>query len=385
MQEDGIFMSKREQVIYCVIEDYRIGKLSRSEAAMKLNVSEKTIQRKAKKVRLQGITGMKHGNLGKRPRNQYPDDFRARVLDIYRNKYWDFNFKHALEMMLRFDKIKVSYSTFRTWCREKGLGKVRRRKTSKPRIYRERSHTEGFMLQMDGCHDPWNGRDKWCLISMIDDATSNIVFAEIFHSETTWACLMALKSVIQTKGVPEFILTDRAGWASRGNKRIHFSQFVRACEELDIRVISTSNPESKGRVERSYRTIQDRLKPELRFHNITSMTDVNRYIQQVFLPEWERKFTVIPRSPINRFKAISPRVNLDRIICLKYKRQVNRDHTVHFEGDRFKIKNPTRNLWKSEVMVHKDITGKIEISYDHQILEIEKIVLPTRKWVRNAN
>lgn len=119
------------------------------------------------------------------------------------------------------------------------MGGGRRWKKSKRIVLRERMSSEGLLLQMDGSHHAWNGKDKWCLIAAIDDATSDIPYAEFFKTETTHGCMKVLRKIIELRGVPRIIYTDQAGW-STGGKRNSFSQFVRACEELGIRVIATS-------------------------------------------------------------------------------------------------------------------------------------------------
>ena len=233
------------------------------------------------------------------------------VRPTYRSKYEAFNFSHALEMMALHEVApgKVCYSTFRKWCRQECLGKVRRRRTAKARISRERSAQEGFMLQMDGSPHNWFGTEKSCLITMIDDATSNIPSAIFFDTETTWGCFTVLLEVISEYGIPEIILTDQAGWSTGGTKRESFSQFARACEELDIKLIGTPSAESKGRVERSNRTNQDRLVPELQLYGISSMKDANRYLKQVYLPHWREMLTVSPTSPHKRYKKVPPTID----------------------------------------------------------------------------
>ncbi len=142
-------------------------------------------------------------------------------------------------------KEKVSYGLFRRWCREAGIGKFKRRRASRARLRRERMANRGFMLQLDGSEHRWNGKDIWTKISIIDDADSKVLFSRFFKSETTFGCMYVLRRVIEDYGVPEFILTDRAGWSLGSAKRQNFSQFIRACESLGIRVIAANSAEGK--------------------------------------------------------------------------------------------------------------------------------------------
>lgn len=384
--DKGVYMNKNEQVTYRILEDYRAGKISRKEASLILGVSEKTIQRKTKKIRTQGMAGVKHGNLGNSPVNKHPDSLKQEILRLVRERYYDFNLFHAREMIIENHGLEVSYGTFYSWCITAGVGRVRkRRRPSRARIHRERMANEGLMLQMDGSYHKWNHKDEWCLIACIDDATSEIPYAQFFKSETTLACMKVLKSIIQRKGIPEIIYTDYAGWSGNGKRR-HFSQFKRACEELGIRVISTYSAESKGRIERAWRTFQDRLIPELRLHEISSMKGANQYLHQSFLPTyWQRRNTVAARSDTTRYRELPEHINLDHVFCLKHTKKIYSDNTIMHNGSRYKVtdrkygslKNQEATLCETENEGFKLFWGHIE-------LKIEKIIKPQRKWKHSA-
>lgn len=197
--------------------------------------------------------------------------------------------------------------------------------------------SEGLVLQMDGSHHRFNGRDTWCLIAAIDDATSEIPYAEFFKAETTLNCMKVLKKIIELKGVPQAIYTDQAGWAG-GIKREHFNQFQRACEELGIAVIFAQSPEAKGRIERAWGTIQDRLSPELRLNQATSMKKANQYLQNHFLPNyWNKRLTVKPVSQESAYRPLDPHVNLDDIFCLEIYRKITRDNCINWQSGKFEI------------------------------------------------
>lgn len=385
---NGFIMTKKDQITYRIIEEFRLGNLKRWEAAERLGISERTISRKTKKIREKGIVGIKHGNYGKIPHNKIGDEIKEVFLNLYKNVYSYFNYSHALEMIETHQEMKISYTTFKNWCRGAGIGKIKRRKTSKARVIRERSANEGYMLLMDGSPDKWNGKDKWTLISTIDDATSEINSASFFISETTLNCMKILRHIIETKGLPSVILTDKAGWA--GGERDHgkrtlFTQFSRVCEELGIILITTPSPQSKGRIERSFRTIQDRLIAEMRLYEIKGMADANRYLEQVFLPEWNEKFAVEAVSHESRYRPLPKEIDLDEILCMKYQRQINRDHTVHFEGKKYKI-NPEHFgcMWRKEVSVHVYENGTLNLFYGDYRLKFEEIKPVKRRWLKRV-
>jgi transposase-like protein len=380
----GVTVSVRQEIVFWVLEDFRSGRISRSDAALKLGISEKSVSRKAKRVRELGLGGLLHGNTKHRPSNRKSDELRESVIALLRDVYFDFNLSHARDKLLSEHGIKISYGTLHSWARQAGVGRAkRRRRTSRARVHRERMANEGLLLQMDGSHHRWNGKDEWCLIAMIDDATSDIPHAEFFEGETTLACMKVLRRVIERKGIPDVIYTDEAGWAGGSKKRQQFSQFQRVCEELGIRLITTRSAPAKGRIERCWRTCQDRLVPEFRLAGIKQMLDANRYLQQVFLPSyWREQLTVEPKNKTTRYRPIPPNMDLKQIFCIKHDRQVLSDNTIHFEGERYRITDLRfGSLRGKSVRIHCHESEGTEIYYGHIKLRAEPIVQPKRRWL----
>ena len=386
MAQGGVFMSKNEAVAVRILEEFRTGKLARREAAELLGCSERAVTRRTAKLRKKGVEGIKHGNYKRTAVNRIETTKHEQMMKLAKEKYFDFNMSHCLEKLQENHLLSVSYETFRRWCRSEGIGKRKRRRASKARVYRERMACEGLLLQMDGSHHRWNGIDEWCLIALIDDATSEIPAAQFFSGETTIGCMKVLRAVVEAKGVPQMIYTDRAGWAGGGEKRQGFSQFVRACDELGIRVITTSSAEAKGRIERVWGTTQDRLIPELRLAGITKMLDANRYLNQVYLPKyWQVKNTVVARENISRYRPLGPDENLNEIFCIKHIRQIRSDHTVGFENKIYKITDLYMGkLSGKEVTVHQYEDLSISLYYGHIRLTYEKVVIPQRNWMRRG-
>jgi transposase-like protein len=385
--QEGVFLSKKDQITFNIIEKFRLGKLSRKDAALKLNVCERTISRVVSRIKKLGFKGLKHGNCKKVPVNKIPEKLVKKYVDLYKERYSKFNFSHALEMIAHQEGLEeINYQKFRRACRKEGLGKVKRRRTSKARVARERMANEGHMWQMDGSPEKWNGEEEWSLIALIDDATSLIPGADFSKSETTWACMNVVREAIEKFGRPEFILTDKAGWAKGTSKRSNFSQFSRACDELGITVITTSSPESKGRIERANRTFQDRLIPELDLHDIKTMKDCRRYLKQVFLPGWDEKFSVVPRSDENRYEPIPDHIDLRNIFCIKYQRVVLRDHTISYQNERYKLIPKSDESFKGkEVTVHQYEDKSIAIFYAGRRLEHQYLAKPVKRgWFKGV-
>ena len=185
MDEGGIWMSKRGALRFEVVTEFVAGKVSRKEAAELLGVRERTVSRMARRYEAKGLWGLEHGNRGRSPAIRKPELFKVKVMKLVKEKYFDFNMQHCLEMLLERHQIVVARETFRRWCHDKGLVKRAKRRKGVARKRRERMPAEGMMLQMDGSPHEWVPRKKWSLITAIDDATSEVPYAEFLGIVTT--------------------------------------------------------------------------------------------------------------------------------------------------------------------------------------------------------
>lgn len=377
MMNSGVFMSTKDGIKFQVITRFINGSISRDQASELLQMSQRSVSRLASKVRKLGIFGVKHGNLGNVTNKKHPDELQQYVIELLCHDYFDFNVKHFHEILVSKHKIDIPYKTLWRWCKELKLVKNPRIKRRKKKEYRHRMPQEGLLLQMDGCHHRFNGKDEWCLIAAIDDATSEIPYAEFFEGETTQACLKVLRRIIEFKGVPKAIYTDRAGWAG-GGKRVNFSQFKRACEELGIQVIFANSPEGKGRIERSFRTIQDRLIPELRVNKATTLDSANEYLQNRFLSEyWNKEKIVLPDSPHSAYSPPNPYLDLEMILSMEEHRKIASDQTTTWKGQRYRIVGPV-GYGSYEATFKTDFNGNTRVFVRGREVELKLIEEPIR-------
>jgi transposase len=378
-RDGGVFVSKNDQFTYQTIMEFISGKLTRAEAAELIQVRERSISRMARRIETKGILGVTHGNRGKRAPNQISEVFKCQVMDLMEKHYFDCNMTHALELLKQEQGIEVKYATLRRWCHEKQLVKRRKRRNAKARYSRVRMSNEGLLLQFDGSPHHYNRKDEWCLIGAIDDATSDIPYAEFFLSEDTLSCMRVMQKIIENKGIPHAIYVDRAGWFG-GAKRQNFSQFKRACEELGIRVIFASSPQAKGRIERAWDTIQDRIVPEMRLRNIHRIPAANDYLQNQFLPNyWKPKNTVVPKSLECRYRSLPVHINLNEIFCIKEYRSVNRNHTLSWDGVIYELRSPLKYSiggQKIEIRTYQDFTWRAYFA--GKVIELNPLQKPER-------
>lgn len=375
-----IALSKKEQLELNILAKFRNGDITRARAAEILDLSERQVTRKSSRIAKEGVQGILHGNSENPPVNKTPLETKTRFIDLYKNTYSNFNMTHALEMMKLEHNLEIPYSVFRRWCDEAKIQKFRNRK-AKPRVFRERFAAEGIMLQMDGSPHKWNGRVDWCLISMIDDATSEVPHAEFFPAEDTLSCLQVLRRVIEKKGIPISIYVDRAGVYGGTAKRFDFAQFGRACKELGIDVIFANSPEGKGRVERGFRTYQDRLLAELHHYEHFTIPAANAYLEEHFLPNyWNERLTVEPRSSKSHYRSLPSETNLDDIFCMIETRIVKKDHTIQIENMHYQITPPsTFSIANRTVEIRTYIDRPWKIYFNGTPCQFTKLTLPPRK------
>jgi len=379
MDQGGVFVSKRMEFEHQVISDFVARKMSRVQASELLGVRERSISRKARRLEIKGLASLVHGNKRRVPTNKISAAIKDEAMGLVQGRYYDFNMTHCLEILEKDHGLMTSYETFRRWCHEKHLVKRKKRRRGQVRRRRDRMDCEGLLLQLDGSPHRWNGNDEWCLIGAIDDATSKIPYAEFFPSENTLSCMKVIQKIIEKNGIPYSLYVDRAGWFG-GQKRQNFAQFKRACEELNINVIFANSPQAKGRIERAWDTIQDRIIPEMRIRNIYRMTKANEYLQNEFLPNyWALNNTVVPRSLEVKYTKLPSGVDLNEIFCLKEYRTVKLDHTLSWNGALYKIDSPlAHSIARQEVEIRTYQNLKSKTFYAGRAIKLQKVEIHER-------
>ena len=361
---------QRVDVITAVLD----GRIGISEAGKVLERSVRQIYRMLEKVRKRGIQGVIHGNRGKESPRKTREDIRDRILTLVQGKYQDTNDTHFKELLFKREGIKIGRETLRGILRKAEIPPKRKRRKSKYRKRRERKEAFGMMLQIDASHHDWlEGRCPWLtLVGAVDDATG-YAWGRFVTGETTWAYLNLMREIIFTQGIPLRLYSDRHSifHALREPTIIEqlkniqpLTQFGRAMEELGISITKAWSPQAKGRIERFFGILQDRLVVELRLAGAKSMEEANQVLD-AFLPEYNQQFSYPPKTQESVFRKAPPSHRLDRILCLKETRVVNKDHTISFEGLILQI--PSSNKFHSIAKKHVDVLqlrdGSVEIMY----------------------
>ena len=376
--EDIITMSQRELKRLHVIKKVLDEVLSQVEASEILLLSSRQIRRMVRRVREEGDKGIRHGLRGKKSANRLPKKVKDKVIKLYRGKYEGFGPTLASEKLLDLEGINISKETLRNWLIESGdWKKVRKSRTH--RQWRERKHYFGEMVQMDGSHHDWlEGRgSELVLMAYIDDAT-NRIFARFYDYEGTTPAMESFKHYIKGYGIPMSIYLDRhSTYKSTGKPTIEDelsnkmpkSQFERALEELGVRVIHAYSPQAKGRIERLFKTLQDRLVKEMRLLGIKTKEEANEFLKH-YLQGHNERFSINPAKEGDLHRAIPKDVDMDNILCIKTKRTLRNDFTISHDGNLYQI---TERVHGKEVMVEERIDGSMHITYDNRRLKFKKI------------
>jgi len=340
------------------------------QAAEILGISVRQMRRWRYRYEREGYDGLYDRRRGIPSPRRVPLATVEQVLTLYREKYFDLNVRHFHEKLREEHGLELSY----TWVKLalQGAGLVKRRRQRGPhRKRRPRRPLAGMLLHLDGSCHRWFSDDRWYdLLVVLDDASSEIYYAQLVEQESTRTVLQALRAVVEHQGVFCALYSDRAShfWltpkAGEAVDRERLTQVGRALRELGIQMIPAYSPQARGRSERNFSTWQGRLPQELRLHGITTVEAANGFLREQYIGEFNRRFAVPAAEPGNAFLRC-PRRDLERVFALQHERVVNRDNTVHVENRRLQIeKTPWRaTLAGCRVTVYEHLDGTLSIGY----------------------
>jgi transposase len=330
-----------------VLSRYERSEFSQLEAAELLGIGERTFRRWRQRYEDEGEAGLLDRRLGKVSGKRVPDDREAEVEALYRTRYGGFTAKHFHEHLVRDHHFTWGYTWTKTFLQSKGLlEKAKRRGAHRRR--RARRPLPGMMLHQDGSRHEWlDGHPALDLIVTLDDATSAILSAFLVAEEGTASTFRALEEVFGRHGLPLSLYTDRGSHyfhtPEAGGKvdRTCLTQVGRALAYLGVEHIAAYSPQARGRSERVFHTLQDRLTKELALAGITTVADANVFLREVYIAAHNARFAVKPEQEGSAFVAIS-NIDLGEILCIQEERQVGNDNCVSF--NRLKLQIPASPL-----------------------------------------
>lgn len=383
-----ISMSTREIDRLGVINRLIGRQIVASEASEQLNLSVRQVKRIKKRVKKEGAKGLIHRNRGRLSNRCLDLQLVKKILTLVKTTYVGFGPTLAAEKLLELHKIKISDETLRTIMIKNSLWKLKpRRKNKEHREWRPRKENYGAMEQYDGCYHLWfeDRAGECCLLLSVDDATGKITKAWFDHHEGVLPTFAFWKAYSEENGKPASIYLDKFSTykinhkAAEDNKEL-VTQFQRACQTLGIQLITAHSPEAKGRVERMFNTLQDRLVKELRLQGISDIKTANIFLEEKFIPFFNQKFAVNPvnQADLHRPLTKMDKDNLDDAFSIHSTRVVMNDFTVQFKNQYFQLnqQQPVTVCRKDKILIEEHLDGKIKLKLRNK--ELNYTVLPKR-------
>lgn len=379
MQKEVIVISQKELTRYDILRRVLDGTISLKDAAGYMRVSYRQAIR-LKKDAEKGAKGLVHGSRGQNPSNKIDEEIRKRVLSLHYEKYSEFNDTHFTEELVKMD-IKVSRESVRIIRREAGIAPKRKRRSRKHHKRRTRKTSEGLMILWDGSPHRWFGKEysSCCLMAAMDDATGKILAMLFCDNECSWAYLELLRRVVKEHGVPCSVYEDKHTALKRNDNywsleeelagRQEPTQVGLALEALGIEAIFANSPQAKGRVEKLFETLQDRLVAELMLNGICDIDGANRYVSDGYIKRFNERFGVQPKGE-HRWRRLGPGMDIDRICSFCYSAKVANDNAVRFCGLVFDIAPGPggRSYAGCQVELRQLLDGSWRIYHDDKLI-----------------
>ena len=346
-------MSSKERERLKVLHAVRKRHITQVQAGKELGITPRWVRELLRRMRARGDRAVVHGLRGKRSNRRLPEAMKARAVKLFAQhkqaRQWhDYGPTLAAEELVAEHGLKVGKETLRKWLLQAGLWKARRARVERAHLWRRRRARWGELLQWDtSTHDWLEGRGpRLFLIAMIDDATSQAMARFVEH-DSTEENLGMLGRYVQAHGRPLAVYTDKASLFQTAPKGVHHrqapaeqppTQIGRALKELDIEWIAAHSPQAKGRVERFFGTAQDRLVKGLRKVGARTGEQANDYLEQVYLPLWNRRFTRAAEQSGDAHRARDRRLELVSVLSRVEVRTVAQDYTVGWDGVTYQIR-----------------------------------------------
>ncbi len=384
-----IILSPREQARLLVLNALNRGTLKMADAARLVGLSVRQVRRLRLAYRVRGAAALAHGNRGRPSPRRLPQALRQRIVRLARTTYAAVNHQHFTELLREREGLRVSRQTISRLLHQAGVPSPRRRRPPKHRTRRERMPQEGMLAQFDGSHHPWleDRGPRLVLHAAVDDATGKVLAAWFDDAETAAGYFHVFRQVALTVGLPLAAYTDRHGIFTRApnarwtlDEQLHGTrmptQVGRLLQELGIQWVPASSPQAKGRIERIFGALQDRLVVELRLAGVTNKDAAN-----AFLPRFLRRYNVRFARPAAQSQRVyrpwPAELVPDTIFCFKYTRTVANDHTVTLGPHTLQLLPNGRSYAKARVDVHERLDGTFAVVYHGTRVPVRRLTSPT--------
>lgn len=355
------------------------------EAAEVLRLSVRQVRRLRRGYRQRGPRALVHGNRGRPSPRRIAEAVRDRLVRLARTTYARVNYQHLSELLAEHEQLTVSRPTLYRILREAGVRSPRTRRPPKHRRRRDRMPQPGLLVQLDGSHHAWleDRGPRLVLLVAVDDATGEVLGGVFRDREDTHGYLLLLQQISQRRGLPVAVYTDRHGIFQRQPRtratldeqlrgHLDLTQVGRVLHELGIQWVPASSPQAKGRIERLFEALQDRLISELRLAHIRDRVGANAFLPQ-FWHRYNARFRHSPAEATSAYRPWPSGWDPQRIFCFKYVRTVANDNTVALPPHRLQVlPGPGgRSYAKARVEVHERLDGSLAVVYQGRLLPVE--------------
>lgn len=368
--EGKITVSAKEFQRIRVFREVAEKRMTLVAAAALIGLSCRQAKRLKTRFATDDVKGLIHRNRGRTPPNALEESIRTRVIELYVQRYADTNDTHFTELLREREAVVLGRETVRKILREAGHPPKRRRRPPKHHSRRQRKERTGQLVQWDGSPHPWFGYDHppCCLLAAVDDATTTLLAALFILAESSEGYLRLLERILSRHGIPMAFYHDRHSCLVRVDNRWSLQEQMqgrqfpthvgRVLEELGIESIAATSPQAKGRIERTFGTLQDRLLPELRIAEIRDIPAANAWLESFFIPRYNARFALAPPKSDSAFVRISPK-EIHQHVCFAYEAVVGNDNAVRLGGIAIDIPpGPARRSYaKAHVLVRQHLDG----------------------------
>jgi regulator of replication initiation timing len=365
-------MSQKEINRYAIIKRLINQEINGTEATHLLKLSVRQIKRLKAKVKKQGPPGLIHGNRGRQSHNQIPPKEKAKIISLLHNRYSDFKPTLASEKLEENHHLNRDPKTIRQIMIEQKLWQPKKKKQPEHRQWRQRKTFFGEMQQFDGSYEYWlEERGPYCCLQLaVDDAKGEITHGRFDSDEGVFPTFAFWQEYLRKNGKPVSIYLDQFSTYKMTQKVAQENhdtktQFQRAMAELSIELITAYSPQAKGRVERIFKTLQDRLIKEMRLKNISTIKEANLFLQNDFIPWYNQRFAVEAKGKANLHQALTKKEEeqLDHIFTRQKERTVQNDFTISFQKQWHQLtkEQPVTICKQDKVMVEENQIGQIQI------------------------
>lgn len=379
-------MSIKETERIATVEKLIDKKITTAEASEMMGVSTRQVRRIKARYIKEGPEGLIHKSRGQSRESRIDSSELERAIEIVKENYSDFGPTLAHEKLVEKHKITFSVETLRKAMIEEGIWKVKHRRKKVHHPMRERRECEGELIQMDGSPEDWfEDRGSRCNLNIsIDDATGKLMSGLFTPTETSVSYMKMLINYIRGHGRPLAVYVDKHSVFRVNNSKsgsssqydeMEITQFHRALKELDIEIIFANSAQAKGRVERAFQTLQDRLIKEMRLRGISNIQEANKFLPE-YLKEYNQKFSVEPTSKKNLHRELLPGTDLNRVLCFKEERVISKNLTFQYKNILYQLRVEPKYGYiyrKGKVAILEQLDGRLIFEYMSHDIEVEEV------------